>query len=211
MRMNREQFLTALREHLAGLPQEDIDRSVDFYREMIDDRMEDGLAECDAVAAIGSAAEIAAQIRAEAAQSMPLLEKIRQKRALKAWEIALLALGSPVWLPLLLTAFLLMLVALLLVLILYMLIWVTLVVFYAADVTIAAGALAGLVGIFAYLSVGNLPGAVVSVGAGLVCAGLSILLFYGCNWMAKKTQLLGVWIYTKMKSRFNRNAERIEQ
>lgn len=209
MRMNREQFLTALREHLAGLPQEDIDRSVDFYREMIDDRMEDGLAECDAVAAIGPAAEIAAQIRAEAAQTKPILEKIRQKHPLKVWKIVLLALGSPVWLPLLLTAFLLVLVALLLVLIFYMLIWVTLIVFYAADVTIAAGALAGLVGIFAYLSVGNLPGAVVSVGAGLVCAGLSILLFFGCNWMAKKAQLSGILIYRKIKSRFKRNAERM--
>lgn len=52
--MTKEQFLRAVRERLTGLPQSDIDRSLDFYSEMIDDRIDEGLSEEEAVAAMGS-------------------------------------------------------------------------------------------------------------------------------------------------------------
>ncbi len=41
--MRKSEFLAALRKGLNGLPQADIDASIEFYSEMIDDRMEDGL------------------------------------------------------------------------------------------------------------------------------------------------------------------------
>ena len=52
--MNKQEFLRQLREGLSGLRQEDIEERLTFYREMIDDRMEDGLSEEDAVHEIGS-------------------------------------------------------------------------------------------------------------------------------------------------------------
>ena len=52
--MTKQAFAAALRNELSGLPREDIDRSIDFYCEMIDDRMEEGLTEEEAVSAIGS-------------------------------------------------------------------------------------------------------------------------------------------------------------
>ena len=60
--MNKQEFLAQLREGLNGLPQEDIDERIAFYGEMIDDRLEDGLTEEEAVEAIGTTEEIAAQI-----------------------------------------------------------------------------------------------------------------------------------------------------
>lgn len=60
--MNREQFLAAVRARLAGLPREDIDRAIEYYREMIDDRMEDGMAEEEAVAAVGPVEEAVSKL-----------------------------------------------------------------------------------------------------------------------------------------------------
>ena len=48
--MNKQEFLAKLQELLCGLPDEDIQKSLDFYSEMIDDRIEDGLSEQEAVA-----------------------------------------------------------------------------------------------------------------------------------------------------------------
>ena len=63
--MDKHDFLTALYSRLHTLPEEDARRSVDYYCEMIDDRIEDGLSEDEAVAAVGDVDEIAATILAK--------------------------------------------------------------------------------------------------------------------------------------------------
>ena len=60
--MNKEQFLTALRARLTGLPREDLERTLQYYREMIDDRIEEGMSEQAAVADVGDPDELAAAI-----------------------------------------------------------------------------------------------------------------------------------------------------
>ena len=63
--MNKNEFLLKLKKGLRGLPQADIDERLTFYSEMIDDRMEEGLTETEAVEAIGSVNDVTAQILAE--------------------------------------------------------------------------------------------------------------------------------------------------
>jgi uncharacterized membrane protein len=49
--MGKQEFLTRLGKALSGLPREDIEERLNFYSEMIEDRMEEGLSEEEAVAA----------------------------------------------------------------------------------------------------------------------------------------------------------------
>ena len=63
--MKKDAFLDLLRRGLDGLPQEELAERLSFYREMIEDRMEEGLSEEAAVAEIGPADQLVAQIRAE--------------------------------------------------------------------------------------------------------------------------------------------------
>lgn len=63
--MRKEEFLTALRAGLTGLLPEGVEKLVEFCSEMIDDRMEDGLTEEEAVAAAGSLDELIQQAKAE--------------------------------------------------------------------------------------------------------------------------------------------------
>ena len=51
--MNKQEFIVALCDRLVGLPEQEVEDRIGFYCEMIDDRIEDGLSEEDAVAAIG--------------------------------------------------------------------------------------------------------------------------------------------------------------
>lgn len=66
-----------------------------FYAEMLDDRIEEGLSEEEAVAAAGAVEEIVRQTVDETPLAKIAKERVRPKRHLKAWEIVLLALGSP--------------------------------------------------------------------------------------------------------------------
>ena len=61
--MKKNDFLEKLEKLLDGLPKCDIDSSVEYYSEMIDDKMEEGLSEEEAVAAIGTPEEIAENIQ----------------------------------------------------------------------------------------------------------------------------------------------------
>ena len=60
--MLKQEFLVQLRKGLSCLPKQDMEERLTFYSEMIDDRMEEGLSEEDAVMAVGSIADIIAQI-----------------------------------------------------------------------------------------------------------------------------------------------------
>ena len=63
--MTKLEFILALNEKLSAYPKAEVQQRLSFYSEMIEDRMEDGLSEEEAVAAVGDVAHIAAEIAAE--------------------------------------------------------------------------------------------------------------------------------------------------
>ena len=171
--MTKEEFLTALQYRLYGLPQDDIAERLAFYGEMIDDSMEEGMTEEEAVASIGTVDEIVAQIIAETPLTRLVKEKIAPKRSLRAWEIVLLILGFPLWFSLLLAAGSVLLS-------LYIVAWALIICLWAAEIALIAGALAGFVSAGICVFSGRFLTAAAFLGAGLFCAGLSVFMFFGC-------------------------------
>lgn len=172
--MRKQEFLAKLEAGLFGLPQDDIVDRLTFYSEIIDDRMEEGLSEEDAVSGIGSVDEIVSQIVAEVPFTKIVKEKIKPKRTLKAWEIVLLALGSPIWISLLIAAFAVIFAA-------YVVVWSFIVSLWAIEISVAVCSLAGIFAAFAFLIRGNVTIGIAMLGVGAFFAGLSILLFFGCK------------------------------
>ena len=103
--MTKQEFLADLREGLSGLPQSDIEERIAFYSEMIDDRMEEGLSEQEAVAAVGSVNDIILQVVDEYPFPELIKVRIRSRKPMSTLTIVLLILGSPIWLSLLIAAF----------------------------------------------------------------------------------------------------------
>ena len=77
--MTKQIFLTKLREGLYGLPQNDIEERVTFYSEMIDDRMEEGISQEDAVSEIGDVQNIVSQILMETPITKIVKEKVEKR------------------------------------------------------------------------------------------------------------------------------------
>ncbi|MBQ9227258.1 MAG: DUF1700 domain-containing protein [Eubacterium sp.] len=177
--MNKENFLRQLRDRLSFLPREEAEERIAFYNEMISDLIEDGLTEEEAVAKIGSVDDVTQKIMAE----MPFLsivkEKVKPKRKLKAWELVLLILGAPLWVPLVLTV-------LAVLASLYITVWAALICLWAADLSLTFCAVSCLIGTVEYIRLGNPAGALFALGAAAVCAGLSILVFFACRWLTKQ-------------------------
>ncbi len=189
--MNKQAFLAQLRKGLSGLPKDDIDERLTYYGEMIDDRMEDGIPEETAVSEIGDVDGLVAQIIADIPLGKLVKEKITPKKKLRAWEIVLLVLGSPIWLSLLIAA-------LAVIFSLYVVLWSVIVALWAAFVSLAACGLAGIAaGVYFAVSGNALTGLAV-IGAGIVCAGLAVFAFFGCKAATKGilslTKKLAVWL-----------------
>ncbi len=193
--MNKDQFLEELRKKLSGLPQEDIDERVAFYSEMIDDRMEECITEEEAVASLGTVDSVVEQIMSEIPLTKLVKQKVKPKGKMKAWEVVLLVLGAPVWIPLIIAA-------LAIALSVYIVIWAVVISVYAVNLSVAAGAASGLAGIFIYLKAGNPAGMLFSFGAAIALAGLTILLFFVCKWITKAVIKLTGRIFLGTKTSF---------
>ena len=63
--MTKREFLEAIRKGISTLSTDDINKSIRYYSEMIDDRIEDGVSEEEAVAAMGNPDDVIAEILSE--------------------------------------------------------------------------------------------------------------------------------------------------
>ena len=188
--MRKQEFIYQLWKKLSDLPKEEVEERLSFYGEMIDDRMEEGLSEEEAVAAVGTVEEIAANIAGDIPLTKIAKEKIKPNRSLKAWEVVLLVLGSPVWLSLLVAAFAV-------IFSLYASLWAVIVSLWAAFGAIVASAFGCVVAGVIFAITGNVLSGIAITGSGIILAGISIFLFFGCKavtkgivWLTKNMGLL---------------------
>jgi len=175
--MTKHEFERALREKLAsrGLSESEITKSVDFYLEMIDDRIEDGMPEEEAVAAMDSIDNIVQQILYDAPLGALVKSKIKTSKQKHSGEnsalmVLLLVLGFPIWFPLLITVF---------VLFISFYIVICALIFSVFAVVFALG-VSGIAMIpAAIFAVADGPALTLGLlGAGCLLIGLTILLYY---------------------------------
>ncbi len=198
--MTKQEFLIALREGLTGLPQSDLEERIAFYSEMIDDRMEEGLSEQEAVAAVGSVNDIILQVVDEYPFPELIKVRIQSRKPMSTLTIVLLILGIPVWLPLLIAAFAVLLS-------LYAVLWSVVVSLWSVFVALAGSAVGGVVGGILFACIGYVPSGLATIGAALVCGGLTIFAFIGCKAATKGAALLTKKIVLSIKKACMRKGE----
>ena len=95
--MKKKQFLKQLKSSLSRLPAGEKRERLDFYSEIIDDKIEEGMTEEEALKDVGSVNEIAVKILNE----NKLLTKVekKEKRPLTAGEKVVMIIGAPLWIP----------------------------------------------------------------------------------------------------------------
>ena len=197
--MKKEEFLTKLRSQLVGLPESDVEERIEFYSEAIDDRIEEGQTEEEAVRAVGGVDEAVTKIAEETPMSKLVIESINKRKRMSGLEIVLLILGFPLWFPLLLTAFILCFVF-------YLLIWVFVLVAWAIEASLIAEAFGSLVVFFYGLSQGNFEP--MYLGIFTLSVGLSIAFFFACIEFTKLGARLSRAIIRGIKKKFMRRGNK---
>ncbi|MBE6597268.1 MAG: DUF1700 domain-containing protein [Ruminococcaceae bacterium] len=198
--MRKQEFLDALGTRLSGLPKAELEERIGFYSEMIDDRIEEGLSEEEAVADIGPVAKISEQIIADIPLKAIAKEKIKPKRRLKWWEILCLILGSPIWLSLLIAAFAV-------ILSLYAVLWSLIASVWAVFAAVSASSLACVAMGVLIIIEGEIVSGVGCFGAALLLSGLAVLLFLGSIYGTTGTARLSKIIALGIKKLFIRKED----
>ena len=170
--MNKQEYLSAIRVRIPKMPTEDMERFIAYYSEMIDDRMEDGMTEEEAVAMMDTPDDAVDQILEDTPLSKIVKQKIKPTHRLRAWEIVLIVL----------------LTAGILVLSMLVVVFSLLITFYAVVISAAVAGIAGVLAVVPFLMISNVPAAVFMLGCGFAGVGLTILFF-----VAVKPVTVGFW------------------
>lgn len=189
--MTKIEYLAKLKRALRVVKSDERSKSLAYFSEVIDDRMEDGISEEEAISELESIEAAASRIIAEAeAQG-----QLKPKRSVL--QIVLIVLGFPLWFPLLLTVAIV-------VIVMYCLVWVLIGVLFAVCLSLTIG---GIASIFALFFSGSFMAAFACLGAGLVCVGLGIALFmpslFFTRAYAKATPVLWKKLIPGKEGKFN--------
>ena len=178
--MKKTEFLAQLSSRLGQLPPRDVEKTLEYYSEMIDDYIESGYSPDAAVAKMGGVDSVAAQILA-GARTPVYASHVAQKPKRSGLVMWLLILGFPVWLPLLITAFAVLLTLAIVIATLAM------VVPWSLVVSFGASALGLLIATPIIFMGEGIAAAVLVRGATLVLGALCIF----CLWVGLRLTKLG--------------------
>lgn len=193
--MTKNEFLNKLTAALSGLPQSEMQKTMDYYSEIIDDAVEAGEDEQAVIARLGNIDDIAEKIINETPIRKFVKEDVKHYH-ISAPVIVLLIIGSPIWLPIL--------ISILAVLFsLYLTIWSVIVSLFAIFAALALSGVAMLI-ISPFLLFVRPLKAMLSFGAALACIGLSVFMFYISVLCAKMIVKLTVLTARKIKDIFIR-------
>lgn len=183
--MTRDEFLGRLGELLACLPADQVRETQEFYAEAIADRMEDGMGEEEAVAAMGAPGEVAEAVLDDLPAVPRAIARTRRRSTTLLWVLTIV--GSPVWVPLLL-AFAAVAVAV------YVCIWILALCVWIVAAALGGAGMVELVFAACGVVIGHFPYALASAGMGLGLVGVALFVGAGA-WAASKqiARLSALW------------------
>ena len=199
--MTKADFLQLLERALAQLSDEERQKNLEYYSELLDDMMEEGMTEAEATAKLGSPNQIAQNILQEMPLGKLVSTRMKPRSGWTPLAIVLAVVGSPVWVPLLLAA-----VAV--VLALFVSIWALGFAAVAVVIALAVAVVAAPI-IAIRAAVLTLPLGLMLLGAGLVLLGLCVLGGLMAVELCKLLWQLTVWLAHKIKGLFIRKEENV--
>ena len=190
--MNKKQFLDELRSKLVGLPDEEIENRISFYEEMINDRIDEGKSEEEAISEIGTVDEVVREIAKDTPLVSLVKHKMKPKRRLRGWEVLIIIFSFPFWLPLVITAIALTFAAIVVM-------WSGAIAVYAVEVSMIATIFWGVGGCIASGMTDTYY-----LGAALLGFGGTVLMTFAWTGITKGMVRLTKLMLTGIKSAFIR-------
>lgn len=196
--MTKHEFISELQLRLKGIPENELLKSILYYEEMIDDRIEDGMSEEEAVADLGSVQSIADEILSVFSIPALMKAKVADNKNSSSNEglwLILMIVGFPIWFPLL-TAFGAVIFSF------YIVVWALIFVLYALLFSFGIGSLATFLAGSVLFFVRPFPTTLLAFGASFCLAALALFMFKPTIFMTKKLSQSTKYFALKIKYLF---------
>ena len=194
--MTKNDFLSELYRRLSTIPSEDRASSIEYYSEMINDKIEDGIPEPYAVAMLGDIDDIVNQIISDIPLHKLIKEKIAKPRSASVWRIILTSFGFLViGIPIIACLFT---VALSLVIG----VWSIAISMFAAVIALTVSGACGIAGFFVLLVLNSPAKAFLLLGTSLTSLGLVLPVFHLAMYCSKLAVLVVKGIILLVKKSF---------
>lgn len=184
--MNKQEFLAALARELEPLPREERERTLTYYGELIDDRLEDGQDEGEVIQSLGDPKAVAEELLGE--EEQPLAPN----RGLRVWLVVLLVLGFPLWGSLLVTAALVLLCV-------FVCLYIPVFTLGGLALGFLAGAVLGVAGTPFLIADTGLAAGLFQLGLAVGMLGLAALCAVGFWYTGKATAKAGKALWRWLK------------
>lgn len=196
--MNRIEFLSLLEKRLQGIPKKELNETLEYWNEIISDKIEDGMSEEEVINGL-DIHKIVELTLSEISFPKLVKEKMGLNRKIKTWEIVLLVSTFFIWIPLLIA-----LIAV--VLALYVCIWSG--VISLAAVTLGCGAhiilsVPGFIDIFT----ANYASGIFTIGISIAGVGAALILGFLTVKLSKLMLVVTKKIVLKIKTLFIKRGE----
>ena len=196
--MTKRQFFDALSERLRALPKEELNRTITYYNEIIEDYIEDGMSEAQAVAQLEPVDVIASRILHEEQDGVVAEQLTKQRKKAPVWLVVVLAVvGFPIW-------FSLLMVGISIVFSVLATLFSIMIALMCIPVGLAGVTVGGICLSPVFLATGNVPKGLVLLGGGLVCAALTLLAIWAVYYLVKGLWHLIRWIVRKITGLFSK-------
>lgn len=181
-----------------GLSQEEFANRLSVVRQTVS-KWENGLSLPDSDMLIRIAKELdttVSQLLCDETAENIIIEKPSSKKT-NIISIILIILGFPIWFSLAAALFAVILSV-------YILLWVIIISLWAVFASLVGCSFGGLASGVLFVFGGNLPSGIAMISAGLICAGLSIFMYFGCRAATKGILMLTKKFTLWIKSFFSK-------
>lgn len=179
--MNKQEFMDELKIAIQDQAYTTVSQAITYYDEMIDDLIEDGISEEDAISQLGSIEKIALQIKNED----QIIEVKPLKKSKSLTISVLLFLGFPLWGSLVAAGVCLLLAF-------YIILWCIPIVTVALGISGGLYFIVGIFGSFALLN-SSLALVLMQFGLSAICGAIGIMGIYSTYLLSSK-----ILVYTKV-------------
>ncbi len=198
-----EEFLTELKNRIAHLPATEVLRVLSYYSESLEDKLEDGFTEEQAIKSFGSIDEIVKNVEEEVPITLVMKDKVKTKSSGNGVNKVLIAiivvLTFPIWIALLVGAFGIAVGV-------YAVLWTIPIIIGSVYFSLYPIAICGIFYGFVRMFTLGVPTGLAYLGVGIISVGLAIMLFYPLLEGAKLWLKINVWPFKKIKQWLIRKA-----
>ena len=197
--MNKQEFLDLLKQKLEGLPTSEVKKAIDFYSEVVDDRIEEGMNEYEAVEDMEDIDDIVRKVTYDIPFPTIMKEKLKRRKSKGLMNTLLLFIGFPVWGPLMLAG----------VIVAGALLFALIAVIVSLVVAIVGTVIGGILTLILapFKIVFGIGAMLFNMGTGLIIVGLAFIFFKPVREMFYSLWEVCKWGIVKLKTYILKSGE----